>query len=217
MNTTNTIKVTKMNFAGIQLDVITGHPEYELLFVGSQVVTALGHKCVKTTLSNFFRNLKALQWCMVQEYATNLHLKEPSGRALRRSARMMSEAQVYTLIMRSYTPQGEPFRKWVTEEVLPSIRKSGSYNVETSTTAEGIQFASEFAAVNAELKALRGQIEELKAIIQAQPKVTVTERRLGLYSRVCLKIHDKAQGSAPEETTYISIGLSNPSLLGETA
>ncbi|MBN3237414.1 hypothetical protein H5A46_08645 [Pectobacterium versatile] len=150
----NIIKVNVMNFAGLQLDVITGHPDHELLFVGSQVVTALGHKCVKTTLSNFFRNLKALQWCMVQEYATNLHLKEPSGKALRRSARMMSEAQVYSLVMRSYTPQGEPFRKWVTEEVLPTIRKTGSYNVETSKTPEGIQFASEFRAVNAELKAI---------------------------------------------------------------
>ncbi|MCY9849148.1 BRO-N domain-containing protein [Pectobacterium jejuense] len=152
----NTIKVTKMNFAGLQLDVITGHPEYELLFVATQVVIALGYANPKSTLTNSCVRFKdhIVTHSGVQKFSTSVCLKGSDGRTLRQDARMLTEPQLYQLLMRSYTPQGEPFRKWVTEEVLPSIRKTGSYNVETSKTPEGIQFASEFAAVNAELKAI---------------------------------------------------------------
>ncbi|MBQ7577751.1 MAG: hypothetical protein IJT21_05760 [Synergistaceae bacterium] len=39
------------------------------------------------------------------------------------------ESGVYTLIMRSNKPQAQEFRHWVTNEVLPSIRKTGSYTI----------------------------------------------------------------------------------------
>ena len=35
------------------------------------------------------------------------------------------------MILRSDKPQAKPFRKWVTSEVLPSIRKHGSYSVQS--------------------------------------------------------------------------------------
>lgn len=40
---------------------------------------------------------------------------------------IISESGLYTLIIRSNKPQAKSFRKWVTAEVLPSIRKTGSY------------------------------------------------------------------------------------------
>lgn len=40
---------------------------------------------------------------------------------------LISESGLYTLIMRSNKPEAKEFRKWVTSEVLPSIRKSGVY------------------------------------------------------------------------------------------
>lgn len=42
---------------------------------------------------------------------------------------VISESGLYTLIMRSNKEQAKPFRRWVTGEVLPSIRKTGSYSV----------------------------------------------------------------------------------------
>lgn len=39
----------------------------------------------------------------------------------------ISESGLYTLIIRSNKPNAKKFRKWVTAEVLPSIRKTGSY------------------------------------------------------------------------------------------
>lgn len=40
---------------------------------------------------------------------------------------MISESGLYTLIFRSNKPEAKAFRRWVTHEVLPSIRKTGKY------------------------------------------------------------------------------------------
>ena len=44
-----------------------------------------------------------------------------------------NETWVYKMLLAGHAPASEPFRKWITEEVLPTIRKTGSYNAEEST------------------------------------------------------------------------------------
>lgn len=39
----------------------------------------------------------------------------------------INESGLYSVILRSDKPEAKPFRKWVTSEVLPSIRKNGGY------------------------------------------------------------------------------------------
>jgi prophage antirepressor-like protein len=45
---------------------------------------------------------------------------------------IINESGLYSVILRSDKPQAKPFRKWVTSEVLPSIRKTGAYTVNTN-------------------------------------------------------------------------------------
>lgn len=40
---------------------------------------------------------------------------------------IVSEAGLYALILGSRKPQAKPFRRWVTHEVIPAIRKTGTY------------------------------------------------------------------------------------------
>ena len=40
---------------------------------------------------------------------------------------VVSEAGMYRLIMRSTKPEAEKFQDWIAEEVLPSIRRTGTY------------------------------------------------------------------------------------------
>lgn len=40
------------------------------------------------------------------------------------------EAGFYTILIRSNKPEAKPFRRWVTHEVLPSIRKTGFYSTD---------------------------------------------------------------------------------------
>ena len=39
-----------------------------------------------------------------------------------------NESGLYSLIIRSEKPEAKTFKKWVTSEVLPQIRKTGSYS-----------------------------------------------------------------------------------------
>lgn len=48
---------------------------------------------------------------------------------------IINESGLYNAILGSKKPQAKAFKKWVTSEVLPSIRKSGSY-IRESANAE---------------------------------------------------------------------------------
>ena len=54
----------------------------------------------------------------------------------------ITESGLYAVILRSDKPNAKKFRKWVTSEVLPTIRKTGSYNKPMST-AEKIKLLAQ--------------------------------------------------------------------------
>ena len=47
---------------------------------------------------------------------------------------IISESGLYMLIMRSNKPQAKKFRKWVTSEVIPAVRKHGMYMTQQKMT-----------------------------------------------------------------------------------
>lgn len=47
----------------------------------------------------------------------------------KQNMQIVNESGLYNVILRSDKPQAKPFRKWVTNEVLPSIRKTGGYQL----------------------------------------------------------------------------------------
>lgn len=49
-----------------------------------------------------------------------------------REMRLMSESGVYALVLRSNKPEAKNFSRWVRKEVLPQIRKTGSFSVNNS-------------------------------------------------------------------------------------
>ena len=51
------------------------------------------------------------------------------------SLSLVSESGLYDLIMQSRKPEAKAFKRWVTHEVLPSIRKTGSYSIAQPTLA----------------------------------------------------------------------------------
>lgn len=52
-----------------------------------------------------------------------------NGVVQRRKAHFVSEPGLYDTIIRSNSERAKPFRRWVTHEVLPSIRKQGYYSL----------------------------------------------------------------------------------------
>lgn len=58
---------------------------------------------------------------------------------------IVSESGLYALIFKSRRPEAKKFRRWVTSEVLPAIRKTGSYSA-TLTPAEQLQIRKAISA-----------------------------------------------------------------------
>ena len=54
-----------------------------------------------------------------------IQIMDSIGRA--RNTVIINESGLYNAIIRSSKPQAKTFRKWITSEVLPSIRKTGGY------------------------------------------------------------------------------------------
>lgn len=57
----------------------------------------------------------------------------------------VTESGLYSVVLRSDKPEAKKFRKWITSEVLPSIRKTGRYETETTSIQTKMEVA-EWAA-----------------------------------------------------------------------
>ena len=90
-----------------------------ILFCGKDVAEALGYTNTKDALSKHCKGV-----------AKRDPLQTPGGT---QEARFITEGDVYRLITHSRLPAAEQFESWVFDEVLPSIRKTGSYTVSEQT------------------------------------------------------------------------------------
>lgn len=80
-------------------------------------------------------------------------------------AKTVSEAGLYELVFQSRRPTARDFRRWVTHDVLPTIRKTGSFGVALPdiTTAAGVlAMAEQFAETARALVASEAKIAELE-------------------------------------------------------
>jgi len=76
---------------------------------------------------------------------TNSDVRSTDIRTLNNAGEnFLTEAGLYKLIFKSRKPEAEKFQDWVTSEVLPSIRKTGSYTVMDKTITK---FDMEFKAL----------------------------------------------------------------------
>ena len=70
----------------------------------------------------------------------------------------VTEAGMYSLVLRSRKPEAKAFKRWLTHEVLPSIRKTGSYQrspmTEDDIVAQALQITS------ARIKALESKVQQ---------------------------------------------------------
>lgn len=75
---------------------------------------------------------------------------------------LIPEGDVYRLVVRSKLPSAEKFENWVFDEVLPSIRETGSYSVQKSPMQ---LLELEFAAikeVDSKVEAVNKDLQEFK-------------------------------------------------------
>lgn len=77
---------------------------------------------------------------------------------------IVNEPGLYSLILRSRKPQAKDFKRWVTHDVLPSIRKTGSYSV---TEVSRKELALMVIQAEEEKEVLATRVRELEPAAQA--------------------------------------------------
>lgn len=81
--------------------------------------------CAALDLTNPTEALKTLD----DDEKNTLRISEGIPNRGNPNMNIINESGLYTLILRSNKPQARRFRKWVTSEVLPNIRKNGIYDM----------------------------------------------------------------------------------------
>lgn len=85
---------------------------------------------------------------------------------------IINESGLYSAILKSRKPEAKAFKKWVTSEVLPSIRKQGKYEVKPTVPqsySQALLEAGRLAAIVEQQELLMKEQEQ--ALILAAPKV----------------------------------------------
>ena len=107
----NNIEIFKNEeFGEIRTIVVNGEP----MFVGKDVASALGYK----------DTAKAIRVHVDEEDKGVDEMDTPGGV---QNITVINESGLYSLILSSKLPNAKKFKRWVTSEVLPTIRKTGGY------------------------------------------------------------------------------------------
>ena len=151
--------------AGVPVEMPQGEPESfehvkpimidgEPMWIVADVCRAIGH-------SNSRDAVKLIDGDDVRKiYAT-----DSVGRNVEQWA--CNEPGLYTLLLRSNLPKAKPFKKWVTSEVLPSIRKTGSYQqpLKAPTIIDALELqlkaARQLEAQQRQIDALAARVDQL--------------------------------------------------------
>ena len=137
-----------------ELPVRTLEVDGEPYFIGKDVADILGYTNSRKTLSDHVDEEDKLTSRIVT-----------SGQ--NRNVTIINESGLYSLIFSSKLENAKRFKRWVTSEVLPSLRRTGTYQTKPLTTSEQIQL---IAQGNTELDERVTKIEETYPIMHGEAK-----------------------------------------------
>ena len=122
-------------------------------FVGNDVAKALGYSETAKVIRTHCKGVSEM------DIPTNGGVQ---------TMKMITEGDIYRLVIKSQLPQAEKFESWVFDNVLPSIRKTGSYAI-PMTTGEQIQLLAQ------------GNVELNQRVDKVEDKVRSLEDDMPLY------------------------------------
>lgn len=151
----------------------------QIWFVASDVTKILGYQ----------NGRKAIDDNCLDGVTSSYSIIDRLGRV--QQATIINESGIYQLVMTSKMPNAIKFKEWVTGQVLPSIRKTGSYSIKQSefkipqTYAEALRLAADQAE----------RIEEqAKKIEQDKPKVEFADKVLDSKNSISIGEFSKLIG-----------------------
>mgnify|MGYP000858767439 CR=1 FL=1 len=128
-------QVVNFEFESKAIRVVTDETTGELMWVAKDV-------CDILELSNVTKALFSLD----EDERGLTNIQSPSGI---QEYNTITESGLYSLIFKSRKPEAKPFKRWVTHEVLPSIRKTGQYSVSNENQIDTQSLESKESKISA--------------------------------------------------------------------
>ena len=166
----NAIKIFENEeFGSVRTMEINGEP----YFVGKDVAEILGYA----------NTSKALIDHVDDEDKLNNETLSSLGQ---RGGWLINESGLYSLILSSKLPTAKKFKRWVTSDVLPAIRKTGSYSIQNKPDSYTIEDpaarARRWAEEYEEKKALEAKIEEQKPFVEYAERIQASKDVIDMKS-----------------------------------
>ena len=109
--------------------------------------------------------------------------------------RVLSESGLYALVQTSRKPEAKLFRRWINHEVLPSIRRTGSYSIQHQLEAPQHQIPQTYAEALRLAADLSDKVDEqAKQIEAAQPAIEFVDRYVAAKTTQSLRAVAKILG-----------------------
>lgn len=141
----NELQVFKnQEFGSVRTLVINNEP----WFVGKDVAEVLGYAKARNAIAQH----------VDEDDALKQGITDSLGR--RQETTFINESGLYSLVLSSKLPSAKKFKRWVTSEVLPTLRKTGQYQVKELSGSE--LMAKALIEAQNVLAAKDKQIEEMK-------------------------------------------------------
>lgn len=156
----------------------------------------LADLCAALGISNH-RNVKAR---LDEDDVRLMDTADSLGR--RQQVIYVTESGMYDVILRSDAEKAKPFRKWVTSDVIPTIRKTGGYLATNADDTPEMIMARAVLVAQATIEKQNKQIEEQQKLLLAQGE-QIAER-------------DRAIAELHERTSYLDQILQSKSTVTTT-
>lgn len=161
----NNLQIFKNNdFGEIRTVEIDGRP----YFVATDIAKALGYSNTRDAVK------KHCKW------VAKCDIPHPQSKTKTLKVNVIPEGDMYRLITNSELPSAEKFESWVFDEVLPSIRKTGTYS---SKKSKDIKDESEIKYMNAQARLKNARAREAKIYLELADKVDIKEYKQIMYSK----------------------------------
>ncbi|QGH03018.1 phage antirepressor [Streptococcus dysgalactiae] len=169
-------------FGSVRTVTIKGIP----YFVGKDVASVLGYSNTRDALA------KRLD----EEDKDGVAICDSIGRE--QIVTVINESGLYSLILSSKMPNAKKFKRWVTNEVLPSIRQHGVYATD-SFIKKSIEDPAWAISVLQELQAKEEKLAmQQQIILEMKPKVSYYDLILQSTSVVSISKISKDYGMSPQ-------------------
>lgn len=142
------------------------------LFCGTDVAVVLGYTNPQKAINDHCKGVKK---ALTKRYANG----DPFGQEMN----FIPESDVYRLIFSSKLPSAERFERWVVEEVLPTIRKTGGYIAGEEKMSDDELIFKAMTVLQAKLDA------RSKELAAANEKIGVLEPKADYYDSLVEKNH----------------------------